>query len=232
MLFMVRPVKSIGRTCGRARAVPATSGPRRSIRSSPTTPQTMCPCTMNASPPNIFCSVTSAVSASTSRMRSASVSSYAISLSSVGTGLSLAAGTDSGNGLGARSALEAGSKAFEVGGDAAPDLPGHQRGGPAEEPARVARGPDGHRRAPARGVLELVRHLHGERPLDPQLDQTVRLITGHDVAVVEGAAQEPRRAHHGGALPQAARLRRAAGGDAAGPAGVVRGIEHERRHLG
>src|SRR5207253_9426184 len=70
-----RPVKSIGRACGLASASSSWSGSRRTINSSPLTPQHIWPATMNVSPPNIFRSLTSVRSASSARTRVASLSS-------------------------------------------------------------------------------------------------------------------------------------------------------------
>src|SRR5712671_2121019 len=78
-----RPVKSIGRACFSDRALSYSSRPTRTMRSRPTMPQHMWPVTRNARPPNIFRSVTSRRSRSSSRMRLASASSYAIARSEV-----------------------------------------------------------------------------------------------------------------------------------------------------
>ena len=85
---------------------------------------------------------------------------------------------------------------------------------------------------PSVGVVELVAHHHREGSLDPHFDESVGLVPGDHVAVVEAAAQEPSGAYDCHALLQATGLVRAARRDAAGPAQVVHRVEHDRGHLG
>lgn len=73
--FMGRPVKSIGRTCGRSNAASALLGPSRTIRVSLTTPQNIWPFSRNASPPNIRRSLTAPPGGTSARIRPARSSS-------------------------------------------------------------------------------------------------------------------------------------------------------------
>ena len=95
----------------------------------------------------------------------------------------------------------------------------------------VPDGVDGNRR-PIRGVVELVAHHHREGSLDPHLEESVGHVPGDDVAVIEAAAQKLGAAHDCRTLLQATGSVRAARGDAAGPAQVVHGVEHDRGHVG
>jgi hypothetical protein len=76
--FIGRPVRSNTRVCGSARARPASSRPRRTMRASRCTPQHMFPCSKKVIPPNIFLSDTPLRLPRWARMPAASFSSNAI----------------------------------------------------------------------------------------------------------------------------------------------------------